>query len=39
MKQTVQRTGHACPECGEKMEKTSQKFMMECERCLAKKEE
>lgn len=28
-----------CPECGEPMEEQAESYMMECERCLAKKAE
>lgn len=28
-----------CPECGAKMEEQAESYMVECERCLAKKEE
>lgn len=28
-----------CPECGEPMEEQAESYMMECEHCLAKKEE
>ncbi|WP_152600751.1 YhfH family protein [Pontibacillus yanchengensis] len=35
----IKMSAHACPECGEKMDSNSQKYMMECERCLSKQEE
>ncbi len=28
-----------CPECGEQMQEQAESYMMECDRCLAKKEE
>ncbi|MGM7703239.1 protein YhfH [Pseudalkalibacillus sp. Hm43] len=28
-----------CPECGEQIQEQAESYFMECERCLAKKEE
>ena len=28
-----------CPECGQHMEEQAESYMLECDRCLAKKEE
>ncbi|KGX87049.1 hypothetical protein N784_02735 [Pontibacillus litoralis JSM 072002] len=35
----AQKMMTTCPECGEQMDQMNQKFMMECERCLSKREE
>jgi NADH pyrophosphatase NudC (nudix superfamily) len=28
-----------CPECGQEMEEQAESYLMECDRCLSKKEE
>ena len=35
----LQVTSSQCPECGESMVEASESYLMECDRCLSKREE
>ncbi|MFD1020433.1 YhfH family protein [Thalassobacillus hwangdonensis] len=36
---SIKVNAHACPECGSNMDGKAHHFILECERCLSKKEE